>query len=181
MTSTSGRTILRQKEYYLSVSQARPMLTTVVVRSGLASVTHYETRVKLPCFQCTQGAHQFPIFFFALPCSCTQQPVNFIYASSEDSTWTSLPGGPGPQHRLLFQLLQSWCASWCQFLALVYLLPESSQLWSIILLVGVGLGQVTPLPNELLGVIWHPVWPEVGLLIIINSKISIIRVNYSQR
>jgi len=46
-----GRTILRQKEYYLSASQARPMLTTVVVRSGLASVTHDETRVKLSCFQ----------------------------------------------------------------------------------------------------------------------------------
>jgi len=28
--------------------------------------------------QCTQGAHQFPIFFFALPCSCTQQPVILI-------------------------------------------------------------------------------------------------------
>jgi len=50
-TSTSGRTILRQKEYYLSASQARPMLTTVVVRSGLASVTHDETQVKSSCFQ----------------------------------------------------------------------------------------------------------------------------------
>jgi len=49
-TSTRGRTILRQKEYYLSASQARPMLTTVVVRSGLASVTHDKTRVKLSCF-----------------------------------------------------------------------------------------------------------------------------------
>jgi len=50
-TSTRGHTILRQKEYYLSVSQARLMLTTVVVRSGLASVTHDETRVKSSCFQ----------------------------------------------------------------------------------------------------------------------------------
>jgi len=38
------------KAYYLSVSQARPMLTTGVVRSRLASVTHDETGVKLSCF-----------------------------------------------------------------------------------------------------------------------------------
>jgi len=49
-TSTRGRTILRQKEYYLSASQARPMLTTGVVRSGPASVTYDETRVKSSCF-----------------------------------------------------------------------------------------------------------------------------------
>jgi len=36
------------------VSQARPMLTTVVVRSGLASETHDETRVKSSCFHPTQ-------------------------------------------------------------------------------------------------------------------------------
>jgi len=50
-TSTWGRTILRQKEHYLSASQARPMLTTGVVRSGLASVTHDKIRVKSSCFQ----------------------------------------------------------------------------------------------------------------------------------
>ena len=38
------------KAYYLSVSQARPMLTTGVVISGLASVTHDKTQVKLSCF-----------------------------------------------------------------------------------------------------------------------------------
>ena len=49
-TSTSGHTIPRQKECCLSASQARPMLTMVVVRSGLASVTHDKTRVKSSCF-----------------------------------------------------------------------------------------------------------------------------------
>jgi len=38
------------KAYYLSTSQARPMRTTGVVKSGLASMTHDETRVKLSCF-----------------------------------------------------------------------------------------------------------------------------------
>jgi len=57
-TSTRGHTILRQKEYYLSASQARPMLTTGVVRSGPASVTHDETRVKSSCFHSPQSARR---------------------------------------------------------------------------------------------------------------------------
>mgnify|MGYP007080253866 CR=1 FL=1 len=39
------------KGMHLSASQARPMLTTGVVRSGLASVTHDKIRVKSSCFQ----------------------------------------------------------------------------------------------------------------------------------
>jgi len=39
-TSTRGRTILHQKSYCLSTSQARPMPTTDVVGGGLPSVTH---------------------------------------------------------------------------------------------------------------------------------------------
>jgi len=38
------------KAYYLSASQARPILTMGVVRSGLVSMTHNETQVKLSCF-----------------------------------------------------------------------------------------------------------------------------------
>ena len=75
-TSTRGHTILRQKEYCLSASQARPMLTTGVVRSGLASVTHDKTRVKLSCFHsllmkcechsyCATGCHES---FWSLLC-----------------------------------------------------------------------------------------------------------------
>ena len=56
-----GRTVLRQKEHYLSASQARPMLTTGVVRSGLASVTHDETRVKSSCFHVMFGNQQSPL------------------------------------------------------------------------------------------------------------------------
>jgi len=59
-TSTSSRTLLRQKEYYLGASQVRPMLTTVVVRSGLASVTHDETRVKSSCFHTSATSFRNP-------------------------------------------------------------------------------------------------------------------------
>jgi len=41
-TSARGHAILRQKAHYLSVSQARPMLTMDVVLGGLPSVTHDE-------------------------------------------------------------------------------------------------------------------------------------------
>ena len=60
-TSTRGRTILRQKEYYLSASQERPMLTTGVDRSGLVSVTHDETRVKSSCFLHMHVDSQFQV------------------------------------------------------------------------------------------------------------------------
>ena len=67
-TSTRGRTVLCQKEYYLSASQARPMLTTGAFRSGLTSVTHDETRVKSSCFHKWRGPDSsprtlLPIFF----------------------------------------------------------------------------------------------------------------------
>jgi len=48
------------KAYYLSASQARPMLTTGVVGIGLASVTHDETRVKSSCFQSTMSLNHWP-------------------------------------------------------------------------------------------------------------------------
>jgi len=48
------------KVYYLSASQARPILTTVVVRGGLTSMTHDETRVKLSCFQSTTAGNLHP-------------------------------------------------------------------------------------------------------------------------
>jgi len=55
-TSTRGRTILCQKAYYLSASQARPMPTTDVVGGGLPSMTHGETRVKSSCFHFPQNS-----------------------------------------------------------------------------------------------------------------------------
>ena len=112
-TSTRGLAILCQKECYLSVSQARPMLTMGVVRSGLAFVTHDETRVKSSCFHQLARRDKLPSSCTTL--LCIHSWMSFPWSKSTDwafNQWT-LVGGVlhlcshicGPLH-LIFSTVQ---------------------------------------------------------------------------
>ena len=51
----------------------RPRVDAAAVarcREAGATHPHHSCRTSLPC---TQGAHDFPLLFFVLPCSCSQQ------------------------------------------------------------------------------------------------------------